>query len=121
MISAKQIEKSYGQLKVLKGVDLNVEKGEIISIVGKSGAGKSTLLHILGTLDKADDGIIEIGGVETQKLSAKDLAAFRNEKLGFVFQFHHLLPEFTALENVCMPGFIGNRPCLLYTSDAADE
>lgn len=110
MISAKQIEKSYGQLKVLKGVDLNIEKGEIISIVGKSGAGKSTLLHILGTLDKADDGIIEIGGVETQKLSAKDLAAFRNEKLGFVFQFHHLLPEFTALENVCMPGFIGNRP-----------
>ena len=110
MISAKQIEKSYGQLKVLKGVDLNIEKGEIISIVGKSGAGKSTLLHILGTLDKADDGIIEIGGVDTQKLSAKDLAAFRNEKLGFVFQFHHLLPEFTALENVCMPGFIGNRP-----------
>ena len=110
MISAKQIEKSYGQLKVLKRVDLNIEKGEIISIVGKSGAGKSTLLHILGTLDKADDGIIEIGGVDTQKLSAKDLAAFRNEKLGFVFQFHHLLPEFTALENVCMPGFIGNRP-----------
>jgi len=110
MISARYIEKSYGQLKVLKGVDLDIKKGEIISIVGKSGAGKSTLLHILGTLDKADAGVIEIGGVDTQKLNAKELAAFRNEKLGFVFQFHHLLPEFTALENVCMPGFIGDRP-----------
>ncbi len=110
MISARQIEKSYGQLKVLKGVDLDIKKGEIISIVGKSGAGKSTLLHILGTLDKADGGVIKIGGVDTQMLNAKDLATFRNEKLGFVFQFHHLLPEFTALENVCMPGFIGNRP-----------
>ncbi len=110
MISARQIEKSYGQLKVLKGVDLDIKKGEIISIVGKSGAGKSTLLHILGTLDKADSGVIEIAGTDTQKLNAKDLAAFRNERLGFVFQFHHLLPEFTALENVCMPGFISDRP-----------
>ncbi len=109
MIIAKQVKKSYGPLEVLKGVDLEIKKGEIISIVGKSGAGKSTLLHILGTLDKADVGTIEIGGINTQSLGEVELAAFRNDRLGFVFQFHHLLPEFTALENVCMPGFIGNK------------
>ena len=106
MIEAKNIHKSYGQLEVLKGVDLIIPKGEIAAIVGKSGAGKSTLLHIMGTLDKADEGQLKINGQEISRLNGKRLAKFRNRNIGFVFQFHHLLPEFTALENVCIPAFI---------------
>lgn len=109
MIKGKNIKKAYGQLNVLKGVDVHVEEAEIVSIVGKSGAGKSTLLHILGTLDLADSGELLINNTDIAKLSKKDLAAFRNENIGFVFQFHHLLPEFTALENVCIPAYIGKR------------
>ncbi|WP_343563712.1 ABC transporter ATP-binding protein [Sphingobacterium sp.] len=106
MLQAKGIHKAYGALPILKGVDITVEKGEIVSIVGASGAGKSTLLHIIGTLDKPDQGSVFINGVDIHKLNAKKLSAFRNEHIGFVFQFHHLLPEFTALENVCIPAFI---------------
>ena len=106
MLSATNIQKKYGQLQVLKGVDINIKKGEIVSIVGSSGAGKSTLLHILGTLDKAGSGEIILNNQRIDKLSGKKLAAFRNNEIGFVFQFHHLLPEFTALENVCIPGWI---------------
>ncbi|MGG9961334.1 ABC transporter ATP-binding protein [Ferruginibacter sp. SUN106] len=106
MLSARNIQKKYGQLQVLKGVDIDIKKGEIVSIVGSSGAGKSTLLHILGTLDKADKGEIILNNQRVDKLSPKKLAAFRNKEIGFVFQFHHLLPEFTALENVCIPGWI---------------
>ncbi len=106
MLSATNIQKKYGQLHVLKGVDINISKGEIVSIVGSSGAGKSTLLHILGTLDNADAGQIILNNERVDKLSGKKLAAFRNRQIGFVFQFHHLLPEFTALENVCIPGWI---------------
>lgn len=107
MIKAESIFKSYGKLPVLKGVSLHINKGELISIVGASGAGKTTLLHILGTLDRLDNGTLEMNGSTISKLSEKKLAAFRNKNIGFVFQFHHLLPEFTALENVCIPGFIG--------------
>jgi lipoprotein-releasing system ATP-binding protein len=110
MINAKGLVKSYGKLQVLKGVDVNINASEVISIVGASGAGKSTLLHILGTLDKADSGSLEINGTEIKNLSEKKLAAFRNKNIGFVFQFHHLLPEFTALENVCIPAFIARTP-----------
>lgn len=110
MLSAKNIHKQYGQLEVLKGVDITIKKGEIVSIVGSSGAGKSTLLHILGTLDKADAGEIILNNQKVSGLSGKNLAAFRNKEIGFVFQFHHLLPEFTALENVCIPGWIAGRP-----------
>ncbi len=106
MLSARNIQKKYGQLQVLKGVDISISKGEIVSIVGSSGAGKSTLLHILGTLDKADAGEISLNGQQINSLSGRKLAAFRNREIGFVFQFHHLLPEFTALENVCIPGWI---------------
>ncbi len=106
MIVAKNITKQYGNLQVLKGVDVEIRAGEIVAIVGSSGAGKSTLLHILGTLDKADSGSISISNTEINSLSAKKLSVFRNQKIGFVFQFHHLLPEFTAIENVCMPAFI---------------
>lgn len=106
MIEAIGIRKSYGQLEVLKGVDLNVATGEIVSIVGRSGAGKSTLLHILGTLDTPDAGTLRIQGENVTALAPKKLAAFRNKHIGFIFQFHHLLPEFTALENVCIPAFI---------------
>jgi len=106
MIKAKQIKKSYGDLKVLKGVDLEIGKGEIVSIVGKSGAGKSTLLHILGTLDLADEGELIINDTSIKSLNSNQLADFRNKNIGFVFQFHHLLPEFSALENVCIPAFI---------------
>ena len=106
MLKAGNIHKSYGNLKILKGVDLHVQKGEIVSIVGSSGAGKSTLLHILGTLDKPDEGNVWIDGTNVSTLRQKKLSAFRNENIGFVFQFHHLLPEFTALENICMPAFI---------------
>lgn len=110
MIQAKGIHKSYGNLEVLKGIDLHIAKKEIVSIVGTSGAGKSTLLHIIGTLDRADRGSLLIDGTEVNKLSDKSLAEFRNKKIGFVFQFHHLLPEFTALENICIPAFIGGIP-----------
>jgi lipoprotein-releasing system ATP-binding protein len=106
MIQANGIIKSYGTLQVLKGVDLHIEKSEVVTIVGKSGAGKSTLLHILGTLDKTDSGKVEIDGRDLSKLNGVELAKFRNQHIGFIFQFHHLLPEFTALENVCIPAFI---------------
>lgn len=106
MITATAISKSYGTLDVLKGVSLNIQKGEIISIVGASGAGKTTLLHILGTLDKSNKGELKINDVVVSSLSDKKLAEFRNKNIGFVFQFHHLLPEFTALENVCIPAYI---------------
>ncbi|MGB0863560.1 MAG: ABC transporter ATP-binding protein [Saprospiraceae bacterium] len=106
MIKGTDIQKSYDNLRVLKGVNIHVEKGEVVSIVGKSGAGKSTLLHILGTLDAPDSGELIINGTNTSILKNKELAAFRNNEIGFVFQFHHLLPEFTAVENVCIPAFI---------------
>ncbi len=106
LLEARAIHKSYGKLQILKGVDLSVERGEIVSIIGASGAGKSTLLHILGTLDKADSGNLTIDGETVSRMSEKKLVTFRNQKIGFIFQFHHLLPEFTALENVCMPAFI---------------
>ncbi|MFN6177963.1 MAG: ABC transporter ATP-binding protein [Flavobacteriales bacterium] len=109
MIEVKGIRKRYGTLEVLKGVDLSVSKGEVVSIVGASGAGKTTLLQILGTLEKADSGSLTINGEEVTKLGSKSLSAFRNRHIGFVFQFHHLLPEFTALENVMMPGLIAGR------------
>lgn len=106
MIIGKQITKKYGQLDVLKGVDLHIRESEVVSIVGSSGAGKTTLLTILGTLDKATSGEILFNNINITSLSEKKLAAFRNQHIGFVFQFHHLLPEFTALENVCIPAFI---------------
>lgn len=106
MLRAENIHKKYGDLEILKGVDLHVAQGEIMSIVGKSGTGKSTLLHILGTLDNPDAGTVVIDGQNTKLLKARQLAAFRNQKIGFIFQFHHLLAEFTALENVCIPAFI---------------
>ncbi len=109
VIRANQIHKSYGSLHVLKGVDLQVQKGEVVAIVGKSGAGKSTLLHILGTLDRADEGKLYINGEDVFALKNKPLATFRNQNIGFIFQFHHLLPEFTALENVCIPGYISRQ------------
>lgn len=109
MLKAHHITKSYGQLSVLKGVDISVNRGEIVSILGSSGAGKSSLLHILGTLDRADTGNISINGQSVENLKGKELAAFRNKHIGFVFQFHHLLPEFSALENVCIPGWIAGR------------
>lgn len=107
MLRAKDIYKSYGNLEILKGVDIEVAKGEVVSIVGSSGAGKSTLLHIIGTLDKPDKGQVWIDGVNTSNLNHVKLSAFRNKNIGFIFQFHHLLPEFTALENICIPAFIG--------------
>jgi lipoprotein-releasing system ATP-binding protein len=106
MLKAHSIFKSYGQLKILKGVDLDVRKGEIVTIVGASGAGKSSLLNILGSLDKPDSGNVVIGNTDINKLSNKELSAFRNSKIGFVFQFHHLLVEFNAIENVCIPALI---------------
>lgn len=109
MIVAENIFKSYGKLQVLKGISLQIQKGEIVTIVGASGAGKSTLLHILGTLDKADSGTIRIADEEIQKLSDKKLAQFRNAKIGFVFQFHNLLPEFSAQENVALPALLAGR------------
>ena len=109
MLEARGIHKSYGKLHILKGVDLDVNKGEIITIVGASGAGKSTLLHIIGTLDQQDQGTVRLNNVEVGSLSSKKLSAFRNEHIGFIFQFHHLLPEFTALENICIPAFIANK------------
>ena len=109
VLEAKDIHKSYGPLEILRGVNLEIPKGEILSIVGKSGAGKSTLLHILGTLDWSDKGEMTIAGQRIKSLNANQLAAFRNRHIGFVFQFHHLLPEFTALENVCIPGYIQRK------------
>lgn len=106
MIDIKNVTKSFGQLQVLKGIDLHINKGEVVSIVGPSGAGKTTLLQIIGTLDKPDGGQITIDGVDVNKLSKKKLSDFRNRSIGFVFQFHQLLPEFTALENIMIPAFI---------------
>src|SRR5512138_3440156 len=109
MLTGKNIYKRYGSLEVLRGVDLEIKKGEVVSIVGPSGCGKSTLLHILGTLDKPDQGQIIINNTSLSQLSGNKLAAFRNKHIGFVFQFHHLLPEFTALENVCIPGWLAGK------------
>jgi lipoprotein-releasing system ATP-binding protein len=109
MLIATAIHKNYGNLAVLKGVNLSINKGEIVSIVGSSGAGKSTLLHILGTLDKADSGNVVLNNELLNNLSGNKLSSFRNKNIGFVFQFHHLLPEFTALENVCIPGWVAKR------------
>lgn len=109
IIEAKNIEKSFGTLKVLKGIDFIAEKSEVVSIMGASGAGKSTLLQILGTLSTPDSGSLEINGVDVLRLKEKQLSAFRNKEIGFVFQFHHLLPEFTSLENVMIPAFIAGR------------
>ncbi|NOX84693.1 MAG: ABC transporter ATP-binding protein [Chlorobi bacterium] len=109
MLEARNIHKSYGKLEVLKGIDLSVEKGEIVSIVGASGAGKSTLLHVLGTIEKADKGAVSIRNVDITSLNDKALSGFRNKNIGFVFQFHHLLPEFTALENICIPQYIAGK------------
>lgn len=109
MIQARNIHKSFGSLKVLKGVDLKINRGEIVSIVGASGSGKSTLLQILGTIEKYEQGSVKIEDVNVSSLNDKALSNFRNRKIGFVFQFHHLLPEFTALENVCIPAFIAGR------------
>lgn len=109
MIEASGITKSYDDIQVLKGVDLRIAQGEIVSIVGASGAGKSTLLHILGTLDRPDTGQFSIHNQDLKKLSTRQLAAFRNKHIGFIFQFHNLLPEFTAIENVCIPAFIAGQ------------
>lgn len=112
MVIARQISKTFGELQVLKEVDLHIKKGEIVSIVGQSGAGKTTLLQILGTLDKpdvAENTQLEINGIVLTQLKSKVLSAFRNEHIGFIFQFHQLLPEFTALENVCIPGYIAKK------------
>lgn len=111
MIEIKGVTKSFGSLQVLKGIDLRIEKGEIVSIVGPSGAGKTTLLQILGTLDKPDSGSVVVDGTETSTLSTNKLSEFRNTHLGFVFQFHQLLPEFTAIENIMIPAYIaGMKP-----------
>lgn len=109
MISGKNIHKRYGAVEVLKGVDIGIKKGEVASIVGPSGSGKSTLLHILGTLDKADIGTVSMNDTVINSLTGKKLAAFRNKHIGFVFQFHHLLPEFNAWENVSIPGWLAGR------------
>jgi lipoprotein-releasing system ATP-binding protein len=109
MLEAIDIYKSYPNVQVLKGVSLKINKGEIVSIVGASGAGKSTLLQILGTLDKADSGSLTINNEDMSRLNSRNLSEFRNKYLGFIFQFHNLLPEFTALENVCIPGYLGKR------------
>ena len=118
MISGKNIFKTYGQVKVLKGVNIDIQKGEVVSIVGPSGSGKSTLLHILGTLDKADSGEVMMNDVQIDQLTGKKLSSFRNKNIGFVFQFHHLLPEFSALENVCIPGWLSGRKKKLVESEA---
>lgn len=110
LISASSITKSYGELQVLRGINLSIAKSEIVSIVGASGAGKTTLLTILGTLDRADGGQLVIDEQDLSLLNARQLAAFRNKRIGFVFQFHHLLPEFTALENACIPALIAKTP-----------
>lgn len=109
MLEVRNIIKSYGSLQVLKGINLHIKKGEIVSIVGASGAGKSTLLQIVGTLDKPDEGEVIIGGSDLAHLDESALAAFRNKNIGFIFQFHNLLPEFTAFENICIPAYIGGK------------
>ena len=109
MLQARNIHKRFGELEVLKGLSLEVARGELVSIVGASGAGKTTLLQIMGTLSRPDAGRVEIDGVETSRLNDNALARFRNRRIGFVFQFHHLLPEFTAFENICIPGLIAGR------------
>jgi lipoprotein-releasing system ATP-binding protein len=110
MITATNIHKRYGSVEVLKGINVTINKGEVVSIVGASGAGKSTLLQIIGTLDKPDSGLVEIDNTKLTQLNDQALSEFRNKQIGFVFQFHHLLPEFTALENVCLPAFIAGTP-----------
>ncbi|AMM53042.1 lipoprotein ABC transporter ATP-binding protein [Rufibacter sp. DG15C] len=110
MLEARGLFKSYGKLPVLKGIDLTIGDAEVVSIVGASGAGKSTLLHLLGTLDSPDAGEVYLQGQKISGMSNKEVARFRNQNIGFIFQFHNLLPEFTALENVCLPGFLANRP-----------
>jgi lipoprotein-releasing system ATP-binding protein len=110
VLKGKGLARRFGNLEVLKSVDIEIHQGELVSIIGPSGAGKSTLLQILGTLDAPDAGTLEIMGINPFKLDARSLASFRNRHIGFVFQFHHLLPEFTALENVCMPGWIAKKP-----------
>ena len=109
MLTGKNIHKRYGTVEVLRGVDIDIKRGEIVSIVGSSGAGKSTLLHILGTLDTADKGAVRLDQSDINSLQGRKLADFRNRNIGFVFQFHHLLPEFTALENVCIPGWLAGK------------
>jgi len=120
MLKAQGIKKSYGTLPVLKGIDLEIAAKEVVSIVGASGAGKSTLLHILGTLDLPDTGSLVLNGTEISNLGQKKLANFRNDHIGFIFQFHNLLPEFTALENACIPGFIGKRKAEEVKEKASD-
>lgn len=120
MIETKNICKSYGSLEVLKGVNLNISKGEILAIVGASGAGKTTFLQILGTLDLPDSGEVIFNGASTANMNSKEISKFRNMHIGFVFQFHNLLPEFSALENVCIPGFIGKRNTLEVTKRATN-
>ena len=110
MIKAEKITKSFGNLKVLKGIDLHIKEGEIVAVVGASGAGKTTLLQIIGTLMKKDSGVVMISGTDIDTMKEKQLSRFRNQSIGFIFQFHHLLPEFTAFENVCIPGYISKRP-----------
>lgn len=120
MISTKGITKSYGDLKVLKGIDIEIKAREVVAIVGASGAGKTTLLQIIGTLDRPDNGLITYNGTDISKLKGKALAAFRNNNIGFVFQFHQLLPEFTALENVCIPAYIAGRSRIEAESRASE-
>ncbi len=120
MLTGRGIRKRYQEVQVLKGVDISIDKGEVVSIIGPSGAGKSTLLHILGTLEPADEGVIEIMGESLGRMNDRTLSAFRNRHIGFVFQFHHLLPEFTALENVCIPAWIAGTGRKAATSQATD-
>jgi len=120
MIKLEGITKSFGTLQVLKGIDLQINKGEVVSIVGPSGAGKTTLLQIMGTLDKPDSGQITLNGIEISRMNEKEISAFRNRNIGFVFQFHQLLPEFTALENVMIPGFIAGTPTKEVTERARE-
>jgi lipoprotein-releasing system ATP-binding protein len=120
VLQVVNIHKKYGSLEVLKGIDLTINAGEVVSIVGASGAGKSTLLHILGTLDSTDSGEVLFDGKNISRLNATDLARFRNRHIGFIFQFHNLLPEFTALENASLPGFLAGRPELEVTERAAE-
>lgn len=120
MIQLEGITKSFGSLQVLKGIDLEIAKGEVVSIVGPSGAGKTTLLQIMGTLDKPDSGRIILNGTEVNRLKEKELSAFRNREIGFVFQFHQLLPEFTAVENVMMPALIQGKPAGAARKEALD-
>ncbi|MDB5264055.1 MAG: lipoprotein-releasing system ATP-binding protein LolD [Adhaeribacter sp.] len=120
MLQATNIHKSYGTLQVLKGIDLTIQQGEIVSIVGASGAGKSTLLHILGTLDNADQGEVRFSDKLVNNFNSNELARFRNQHIGFIFQFHNLLPEFTAHENVCLPGFLAQKPDEEVKKRAAD-